>query len=132
MFLIIALLAVDDAKFYSMDFKFAFTRVNLVHLLSELKSMTSWPLLYTSWRPHVDACFLQDSGEIPFKSTSSPFNGSANSPYLMLNCCLSILLAFAGGLRECICYSREEIQFAFIVTRRPINLQRWLKRQFHT
>jgi hypothetical protein len=37
MFLIIALLAVDEAKFYSMDFKFAFTRVNLMHLLSKVK-----------------------------------------------------------------------------------------------
>lgn len=37
MFLIIALLAVDEAKFYSMDFQFAFTRVNLMHLFSKVK-----------------------------------------------------------------------------------------------
>ena len=126
MFLIIALLAVDEAKFYSMDFKFAFTAVNLVHVWSKARiydKLTThiYKLTASSCQRMFSARF---SGEIPFKSTSSPFNGSANSPYFMLNCCLPILLAFASGLRESICYSREEFQFAFIVTRRPINLKR--------
>ena len=127
MFLIIALLAVDGAKFYSMDFKFAFTRVNLVLDWSKVRNYDKvtthiYRLTASSCQRMFSARF---SGEIPFKSTGSPFDGSGNSPYLMLNCCLPILLAFASGLRESICYSREEFQFAFIVTWRPINLQRW-------
>jgi hypothetical protein len=62
------------------------------------------------------------SGEVPSKGFSSSFNCSGSPPDLMLNCRLPFFSTHSWGSRNCICYSREENQLAFIVTGRPINL----------
>lgn len=68
-------------------------------------------------------CLMTVSREFPSKSTCCSLDSSRNSPYLMLNSCLLILSTSVRALWQCICYSREKAQFAFVVAWRPVNLQ---------
>ena len=72
------------------------------------------------------------SGKFPFKSSGSSLNCSGNPPDLMLNCRLDFFSTHSCRLGNSICYPREEIQLAFMVTRGPINLPQktksWLNR----
>lgn len=70
------------------------------------------------------------SGKFPFKSSGSSLNCSGNPPDLMLNCRLAFFSTHSCRLGNSICYPREEIQLAFMVTRRPINLSQKTKSEW--
>ena len=63
--------------------------------------------------------FRELLGEISSQCRSSSLNGSGNPPDLMLNCCKPFFFTHPGRQRHRISNSREEIQFAFLVSGRP-------------